>query len=177
MSHEPETPFDSIEGSYQYVDMLAEAIEEVVPTLKPAIKWPNDVMLNDQKVAGILAETTWDGVELVAIVGVGVNVNSSPADLVPFGATSLRAASGGAVDRGHLLRALVRRLDNWLALPVEQLHAAWQSLLWGRGQRLRLVDIGGEEEVVVLGADPDGSLRVRLPDGTERTTTTGELIV
>ena len=156
---------------------LVEAIEEVVPTLRPAIKWPNDIMLNDQKVAGILADTTWDGVELVAIVGVGVNVNSSPADLVPFGATSLRAASGGAVDRGHLLRALVRRLDNWLALPVEQLHAAWQARLWGRGQRLRLVDLGREETVVVLGADPDGSLRVRRRDGTERTTMTGELIV
>jgi BirA family biotin operon repressor/biotin-[acetyl-CoA-carboxylase] ligase len=156
---------------------LVEAIEQVRPQLKPAIKWPNDVMVNDRKVAGILAETTWDGVELVAIVGIGVNVNSSPPDLAPFGATSLRLASGSSVDRGLLLRALLHSMDNWLRPPVEQLHAAWQSLLWGRGQRLRLVDIGREEEVVVLGADPDGSLRVRLPDGTERTTTTGELIV
>jgi hypothetical protein len=39
------------------------------------------------------------------------------------------------------------------------------------------VDLGREEEVIVLGADLDGSLRVRLADGTERTTTTGELIL
>jgi BirA family biotin operon repressor/biotin-[acetyl-CoA-carboxylase] ligase len=156
---------------------LVEAIEELRPALKPAIKWPNDVMLNDRKVAGILAETTWDGRELVAIVGVGVNVNSHPPDLVPFAATSLRLACGSAVDRGLLLRALVRSLDAWLARPVEHVHAAWQSRLWGRGQRVRLVDLGRDETVVVLGADADGSLRVRLLDGTERTTTTGELIV
>jgi BirA family biotin operon repressor/biotin-[acetyl-CoA-carboxylase] ligase len=154
---------------------LVEAIEDIQPTLKPAIKWPNDVLLNDRKVAGILAETTWDGVELVAIVGVGVNVNSSPPDLIPL-ATSLRLASGQHVDRGDLLRAFVRRLDQWLSRPHAELHGAWQARLWGHGQRLRLVDLGGEEEVVVLGAESDGSLRVRLADGTERLTTTGELI-
>ena len=137
------------------------------------------MLLNDRKVAGILAETSWDGVELVAIVGVGVNVRTAPADLAPVGgaATSLRVASGQDVDRGRLLHAFVRRMDAWLARPPEDRHAAWQARLWGRGQRLRLLDLGRDEEVVVLGADPDGSLRVRLPDGTERRTTTGELIL
>jgi BirA family biotin operon repressor/biotin-[acetyl-CoA-carboxylase] ligase len=156
---------------------LVEAIEELWSHVKPAIKWPNDVLLNDRKVAGILAETTWDGVELVAIVGVGVNVNSSPPDLSPFPATNLRDASSRDIDRGLLLKALVHRIEIWLSRPASELHAAWQARLWGRGQRLRLVDLGREETVVVLGADPDGSLRVRLPDGSERTTTTGELIV
>ena len=63
-------------------------------------------------------------------------------------------------------------MDAWLERPAAELHAAWQARLWGRGQRLRLLDLGREEEVVVLGAEPDGSLRVRLPDGTERRTTT-----
>src|SRR5579859_664395 len=51
---------------------LAEAIEHVLPALHPSIKWPNDVLLNDRKVAGVLAETTWDGEQLVAIVGVAL---------------------------------------------------------------------------------------------------------
>jgi BirA family biotin operon repressor/biotin-[acetyl-CoA-carboxylase] ligase len=157
---------------------LAEAIEDILPSLKPAIKWPNDVLLNDRKVAGILAETSWDGRELLAVVGVGVNVRTELADLADVGgtATSLRVASGQAVDRGRLLHAFVNRLDAWLERPSSDRDAAWQARLWGRGQRLRLVDLGREEEVVVLGAAPDGSLRVRLPDGTERSTTTGELI-
>jgi BirA family biotin operon repressor/biotin-[acetyl-CoA-carboxylase] ligase len=157
---------------------LAESIQELLPALTPAIKWPNDVLLDDRKVAGILAETTSDGHELVAVVGVGVNVNSSPPDLEPVGAaaTSLRIACGQPVDRGQLLLTLVRRIDLWYDRPWPQLHAAWQARLWRRGQRLRLLDLGREEEVVVLGAELDGSLRVRLPDGSEHHTTTGELI-
>jgi BirA family biotin operon repressor/biotin-[acetyl-CoA-carboxylase] ligase len=157
---------------------LAEAIEDVLPELRPTIKWPNDMLLNDRKVAGILAETSWDGLELVAVVGVGVNVNTELPDLalIAGAATSLRVAAGQAVDRGRLLHAFVQRMEAWLERPAAECFAAWQARLWGRGQRLRLVDLGREEEVVVLGAEPDGSLRVRLPDGTERRTTTGELI-
>jgi BirA family transcriptional regulator, biotin operon repressor / biotin---[acetyl-CoA-carboxylase] ligase len=158
---------------------LAESFQELLPTLAPAIKWPNDVLLNDRKVAGILAETTSDGQQLVAVVGVGVNVHSDEATLAPVGgtATSLRIASGLDIDRGQLLVTFLRQMDTWLARPWPELHAAWQARLWGRGQRLRLLDLGREEEVVVLGAELDGSLRVRLADGTERHTTTGELIL
>ncbi|MGI9147715.1 MAG: biotin--[acetyl-CoA-carboxylase] ligase [Chloroflexota bacterium] len=157
---------------------LSEAIEDVLPGLKPAIKWPNDLLLNDRKVAGILAETSWDGLQLVAIVGVGLNVSTDLAELAMTGgaATSLRLASGRDVQRGALLHAFVDRIDDWLAQPAAVCHAAWQVRLWGRGQRLRLADLGREEEVVVLDAEPDGSLRVRLADGTVRRTMTGELI-
>src|SRR5207302_1684231 len=74
---------------------LAEAIEEVVPALRPAIKWPNDLMLDDRKVAGILAEASSDGQALTAIVGIGLNVNTLPAELAHVGpaATSLRVAA------------------------------------------------------------------------------------
>jgi BirA family transcriptional regulator, biotin operon repressor / biotin---[acetyl-CoA-carboxylase] ligase len=158
---------------------LVDAIEEVLPGLRPAIKWPNDVVLNDRKVAGILAESTWDGQQLLAIVGVGVNVRTDAASLAAVGAPaiSLSLASGRDVDRGDLLLSLVRKMDTWLERPSADLHAAWHGRLWGRGQRLRLLDLGRDEEVVVLGAEPDGALRVRMADGTERRTTTGELII
>ena len=158
---------------------LVEAIDEVAPGLHPAIKWPNDVLLGDRKVADILAETTWDGQELVAIVGVGLNVNTSPADMQPLqrAVTSLRAASGQRVNRTHLLHAFVRHMDTWLEQTSAVLSTAWQAHLWGRGQRLRLVDLDLDDLVVVLGVDPDGALRVRLPDGTVHRTTTAELIL
>jgi BirA family biotin operon repressor/biotin-[acetyl-CoA-carboxylase] ligase len=158
---------------------LVDAVEELLPGVRLAIKWPNDVMLHDRKVAGILAESTWDGQQLLAIVGVGVNVNTPAADLAAISgtATSLKIACDHHVDRGQLLAALIRHMDAWLERPVAELVSTWQGRLWGRGQRLRLLDLGCEEEVVVLGAELDGSLRVRLLDGTERTTTTGELII
>jgi BirA family transcriptional regulator, biotin operon repressor / biotin---[acetyl-CoA-carboxylase] ligase len=155
---------------------LVEAIEELMPDVKAAIKWPNDVLLSDRKVAGILAETSSDGLHLVAVVGVGVNVNTESAELTPLHATSLRQVGGHDVDRGELLLAFLRRMDYWRERPSMELHEVWEARLWGRGQTLRLLDLGRIAEVVVLGAEPDGSLRVRLPDGTIHRTTTGELI-
>jgi BirA family biotin operon repressor/biotin-[acetyl-CoA-carboxylase] ligase len=148
---------------------LAEAIEQVAPGARPAIKWPNDLMLDARKLAGVLAESTSDGERSRVIVGIGVNVTAAPPE-VPT-ATCL-----GSVDRGALLQAFVGRLDAWLARSPEAARAAWQTRLWGRGQRLRLVDLDADERVVVLGVEPNGALRVRLADGTERASLTGELL-
>ena len=158
---------------------LIEAIERLLPELRPAIKWPNDVVLGRCKVAGVLAESASDGEQLLVVVGVGVNVASSADELITVGgrATSLALAVGRPVDRGALLRLFVDRLDAWLARSLDEARAAWQARLWGRGQRLRLADPDRVQDVVVLGADADGALRVRLPDGSERRTTTGELIL
>ena len=156
---------------------LIEAIEALLPGTSAAIKWPNDVLIDGRKVAGVLAESTTNGIELTIIVGIGVNVAIPVHDLAAPGATTLEAACGRAVDRADLLERFVRRLDAWLARPPSQLQAAWEARLWGRGQRLRLVDLGRDEDVIVLGVGADGSLRVRLADGAERVTTTGELIL
>jgi BirA family biotin operon repressor/biotin-[acetyl-CoA-carboxylase] ligase len=152
---------------------LVEAVQPLLERGSAAIKWPNDVMLDDRKVAGVLAETTWDGHRLQAIVGVGLNVAAAPE--MP-GATSLAFHTDGPIDRGDILLRVVERLDHWSTLPDNQLHAAWQSHLWRRGQRLRLLDLGREENVVVLGAGPDGSLEIERADGTRYFTATGELL-
>jgi BirA family transcriptional regulator, biotin operon repressor / biotin---[acetyl-CoA-carboxylase] ligase len=153
---------------------LAEAIEQVAPPAAPRIKWPNDLVIDGAKIAGILAESFFNGERLRVIVGAGVNVNAAPAG-VP-GATYLAETTGRPIDRGALLRAFVGRLDAWLDRSPEASRAAWQARLWGRGQRLRLLDLGADQSVVVLGVEPNGALRVRLADGTERACLTGELL-
>ncbi len=158
---------------------LVAAIDYYLPDAATAIKWPNDVMLDDGKVAGILAETSWNGQQLDVLVGVGLNVSAAPGDDVP-GATSLQAArpAGAApLDRGDVLLTFVSQLQARCDEPEADLAAAWDARLWRRGQRLRLLDGGGEEEeVVVVGGQADGALRVRGRDGRERITTTGELL-
>jgi BirA family biotin operon repressor/biotin-[acetyl-CoA-carboxylase] ligase len=158
---------------------LVEAIEQIAPGLRPAIKWPNDVLLDGRKVAGILAEATFDGQQQTAIVGLGTNVATPAAELAGIGqpVTSLSLAAGRPVERGRLLLALTARLDAWLERPEEALRQRWEERLWGRGQRLRLAEIDGERDVVVLGVEPDGALRVRLVDGRIIRTVTGELIL
>ena len=155
---------------------LASAIEDVAPNVLPAIKWPNDVLIDGRKVAGVLAETAWDGREFVAIVGVGVNVSAS-SEIDTLGATSLSHHARQPIARADLFEAFVRQLDAWRRRPTGALRTAWQARLWGRGQRLRLADLGHEEDVTVLGVTSDGSLRVRLANGSERVTSTGELIL
>jgi BirA family biotin operon repressor/biotin-[acetyl-CoA-carboxylase] ligase len=89
---------------------LTQTIECLIPKLQPAIKWPNDIVLLDgAKVAGVLAESTWDGEQLVVIVGVGVNVDVPTQILASIGraATSLSAAAGEPVDRADLLLGLL----------------------------------------------------------------------
>jgi BirA family biotin operon repressor/biotin-[acetyl-CoA-carboxylase] ligase len=157
---------------------VCEAIERLAPGLKPRIKWPNDVMLGGRKVAGVLAEGSWVGGALCLIVGIGINVSTGADVLAATSAvaTSLRAA-GAEVERGPLLIAIVERLAWWLGQPLDRLHPAWQDRLWGIGQRVQLAEAGHDIEVVVLGVADDGRLRVRDPDGSERLTLTGELVL
>lgn len=156
---------------------LIDAIDNLTLAAKPAIKWPNDIMLDDAKVAGILAETSWDGRELVAIVGVGINVRTSESDLAVLDrpATSLAVATAAPVHRPALFTMLVDRMRVWSLQPWPALQAAWSARLWGRGQRVLLQDLGTRQDVVVIGVSSDGGLRVRMADGTERTTISAEL--
>jgi BirA family biotin operon repressor/biotin-[acetyl-CoA-carboxylase] ligase len=139
-----------------------------------AIKWPNDLMLDDCKVAGVLAEATWHGDHLHAIVGIGLNVAAAP-DLPQT--VALAAYADQPIDRGNLFLSYIDRVERWLHEAPDHLHATWQQHLWGRGQRLRLADLGRTEEVVVVGVEHDGALQVELADGTRQVTTTGELLI
>jgi BirA family biotin operon repressor/biotin-[acetyl-CoA-carboxylase] ligase len=96
---------------------VAQAIAEVTG-LEPTIKFPNDVLLDGKKVAGILAESS-DG---RVVLGIGVNANQT-ADQLPRDAqtepTSLRLELGEPVERPELLAAILRQ--------VEQAYGAWVS--------------------------------------------------
>jgi BirA family biotin operon repressor/biotin-[acetyl-CoA-carboxylase] ligase len=81
---------------------------EAVAGLRPGLKWPNDLVVDDAKLAGLLAESVVDGDALRAlVVGMGLNVTAAPAEA----ATSLADATGATVDRRPLLDAWLQRLD------------------------------------------------------------------
>jgi BirA family biotin operon repressor/biotin-[acetyl-CoA-carboxylase] ligase len=136
------------------------------------IKWPNDIMLGEEKLAGILVEARGDS----AVVGIGVNVDTRadefPSDL-DYPATSLRIASGKPVDREAFFCALIGRLKAWIASPIPFAEFIAQqvkpiSLLIGReieygidGEKRRgwAVDLGESGELVV---DPGDGSRIAL---------------
>jgi BirA family biotin operon repressor/biotin-[acetyl-CoA-carboxylase] ligase len=159
---------------------LCEAIERLL-ALEPQIKWPNDVVIEGRKVAGVLAEATDDGRHRTVVVGVGVNVNLAPEELADLpNATSLAIEAGHDAHRGELLTLMLERFDSWLNRPAGQrddaLWRAWNGRLWGRDQEVGIADGADRIRAVVLGGDRDGTLLVRLADGSTRRIVAGELL-
>jgi len=88
-----------------------EAVQTFLPPdLTAAIKWPNDILVGEYKLAGILCELFDDA----AVIGIGINVNTTgfPEDL-RRPASSLRMLSGAEQDRDAVLKTVLDRLDHW----------------------------------------------------------------
>ena len=104
----------------------AVAVAEAVPA-DCLIKWPNDVLLDGRKLAGILVEGRPQ--EGWAVLGIGLNVSTPaadfPAELRDI-ATSLAAALGEAPDTEEVLAALLARLDTRLASPLDEVLEEWR---------------------------------------------------
>lgn len=101
---------------------VAEAINQMT-SLQPGIKWPNDLLIQDKKIAGILAELDSGGLPpRFVVLGVGVNVNLQPTDIpdeIRDTAGSLLAATGKTWDRSALLGIILEKIEgNYLGLKA-----------------------------------------------------------
>jgi BirA family biotin operon repressor/biotin-[acetyl-CoA-carboxylase] ligase len=157
---------------------LCEALEKA--GLKAKIKWPNDVLVNGRKVAGVLAEAVWTGEAVDSIIiGIGVNVlraSVPPNDANLFPATSLEA-EGGLADRPHLLHDLLAALLNLRPkVGAPEFIAAWNAALAFHREAVRVWRDEGDSLVgEVSGLETDGSLTILLPDGSSRSINFGEV--
>ncbi|MDX9864175.1 MAG: biotin--[acetyl-CoA-carboxylase] ligase [Anaerolineaceae bacterium] len=149
--------------------------------LHPAIKWPNDVLLDGRKTAGVLAESTWqNGKPQAIILGIGVNVglaSAPPADQVQFPATCIEAAAGKPVDRFDLLAALLTALFTWREqLPTPAFLQAWEKRLAFVGEQVQLIQ--PDQQTItgrLTGITPQGGLCLTLPDGTQTSFAAGDV--
>ena len=150
--------------------------------LDARIKWPNDVLVEDRKVVGILTEmeAEVDRVHFV-IAGIGVNVNTPPDAFPPElrdKAGSLRAALGRPVERvvvlARLVAALEARYATWRRDGLAPLLPAWAARDALAGRTVAVGDAAGTLLGRVLGVADDGALRLDV-DGVERRVTAGEV--
>ncbi len=115
---------------------VASALREQAE-LDAVLKWPNDVLVDDRKLCGVLAEVPEAG---AAVLGIGLNV-STRADELPQSAptppTSVLLAGGSTTDRDTLLRAVLRSLGDVLA-DVDASRAAYRERCSTLGRRVRL---------------------------------------
>jgi BirA family biotin operon repressor/biotin-[acetyl-CoA-carboxylase] ligase len=152
---------------------VAETVEAAAG-LSAQIKWPNDVMLNRRKVAGILAEVS-DG---TVVLGIGLNVNQAR-DELPSDATtepgSLRTLTGSTFDRAALVGSLLFRLeqayDGWLHGGLAALYGEIGARDFLRGRRLA---VDGEAATGVM-IRPDGRLELVTDAGESRVVESGEV--
>ncbi len=156
---------------------VAEAVETVVP-VQVALKWPNDVVIGERKVCGILSENAGDAL----IVGIGINANV-PVETMPpevaARATSLHLAAGRTVDRSVLLEALLDRLAHWYdrwAAGDDAVLEGWIRRDVTQGTRVTVGGPGSTIEGIAEGVDVDGALRLRLASGDVRRVLAGDVI-
>lgn len=156
--------------------MAAIATAETIMALcqiKIDIKWPNDILINKQKVAGILIENAFEGNNLsYVIVGIGVNLNQKTfPENINHLATSLFLETGSFINRDVFLVTLLEKLSNWYKILKNQsdkVRTHWETLSsFAYGKEIKVVVKGESLTLTTMGLDPSGALRVRASDGRE----------
>jgi BirA family biotin operon repressor/biotin-[acetyl-CoA-carboxylase] ligase len=144
---------------------LARAVEQVA-AIDVALKWPNDLVVGDRKLAGLLAEAESDAL----VIGAGCNVNwETFPDELEGTATACNLEAGHAVDRDALLDAYLDELVATRAAGAPLLDE-YRARLATLGLRVRVRHVRGDDiEGIALGVTDDGALVVRDDVGVEHT--------
>jgi len=150
----------------------AQAIKEITG-LKPVIKWPNDLLINDKKVCGILTELDAEIDRInYTIVGIGINVNNSLDDCLKKKATSLIKETGSKISSVKLLRSFLKYMDkNYCKLISDDygyIRDLWFSYSNIIGKEILVRDEKDVTAGVVLDVDNDGCLILENNDGVKR---------
>lgn len=162
---------------------LAEAVEEFTHR-RPAIKWPNDILYDGRKLAGILTEASCD-VERVryVVLGIGVNVNYAIERMPPEirqRATSLMEIAGKPLSRESFLQRLIHGIERCYGeleqAGFEALAPRWQSYFAWRGKRVRVELLDQVTAGTAQGIDRDGALIVVDDSGAAQRIVAGDVI-
>lgn len=156
-------------------DALGSAIRPAPAGLR--LKWPNDILIDDEKTGGILIESSTIGETLVAVVGIGLNVATSPQGIDR--PTTHLAAHGASPGAPMLLPFIAAGMESWLATWDEgrgfaAIREAWLNRALPIGERLTINT--GQDRVLgtFAGLDPDGALLLDV-DGSARRFTFGDV--
>lgn len=162
---------------------VADGIRQVTG-LDTLIKWPNDIVLNQKKVCGILTEmsTEIDYINYV-VIGVGINVNQeSFPDIIRDTATSLKAETGRSFRRSEIIAAVMERFEKYYEtfLKTEDLSGiqeTYNNILANRDKDVRVLEPGNEYDAHAIGINEKGELIIKTPDGTKKNIFAGEVSV
>jgi BirA family transcriptional regulator, biotin operon repressor / biotin---[acetyl-CoA-carboxylase] ligase len=170
-------PLITLAAALAVHDALLEAY-----SLKTDIKWPNDILSNNRKLCGILAETVDTTVGRALVLGIGINLTSSafPPEVHEI-ATSVQLETGKIPDLETILRSLIIALERRYEMLQsvrggEAILREWSiRSSYASGKRIRVAD--GKEifEGTTRGLESDGALRVETDEGEIRTVRAGDV--
>lgn len=163
--------------------VLALSAAKILESLsfQPVLKWPNDVLLSNKKVAGILAESTPLSDQLCLIIGIGLNINMPESILqtIDRPATSLLVEKGHPYEIETVLELLQRQflidLDTFLEKGFHSFLDQYKHLL-SKQKQIRFHDNRMVWEGEFHQINDDGSLSLILTDGTTKTFFAGEIL-
>jgi BirA family biotin operon repressor/biotin-[acetyl-CoA-carboxylase] ligase len=140
--------------------------------LHSVIKWPNDILVDSKKIAGILLESRKSGRKTLSVVGIGINVCQTKTFFanIPLEtpAISLAMKLGQRPSRNKLLRTLLEQLEYWIDTASEnpeKLLNAWKRHNRQIGSRIELESDGKQYSGTCVGIDPAEGLIVHLDRG------------
>lgn len=175
------------QNASQLTFLAAIAVAETVKGFirkSPEVKWPNDILIDGRKAAGILLEmdTELDRVNFV-VVGIGVNLNMRRDDLpesIKKTAVSLFDKTGADVDRAEFAARLYSIFEKWYKIyervgfsPVLD---EWKGYFGCAGRPVKVNSVGASIEGVCMGVDVDGALLVRVSSGKVERVLSGDVV-
>jgi len=158
---------------------LYEALSLFAPSI--GIKWPNDLLINGKKIAGILTEMNVDKHGVAVVIGMGININPPlqgwPSDMrTP--PTSLNQHSQQKVTKDAVLQAVLETLDTWYSRFLKDgftpVFDAWQKAHLANGKNVSVYDGKHYIQGIALGLAEDGRLRL-LVNGQEQRIIAGDV--
>lgn len=150
--------------------VAALAVHDVVRSMVKAevkIKWPNDILVERRKIAGILIQNDLMGENVSSsVIGIGLNVNNTVFDEGIL-ATSMALECGGTADRWHVLSRLCERLEErWKDVEHgDDLSGPYAAELWARGRWTEMTLDGASIMARPMDVDPSGRLILELEGG------------
>jgi len=160
-------PRIEVDDRFDISKFVALGIKECLDTLavgKVEVKWPNDILIEGEKVAGILIENSIQGLKIGAsIIGIGLNVNQTIFPKFKRNATSILLSSGSPHSVEEIFDKILNSIYSYYKNSMinrKELHQSYINSLYGYGIPMRFIDVEGEFTGVIIGVLPNGNLQV-----------------
>lgn len=163
---------------------VRKAVVTCFPALNPSLKWPNDLLIDDKKVAGILLESLLGHTHSSSpklIIGVGINLHACPTGIERPVTTLSEAAGSQTVSVGDMAGAFIKAWQSaytlWQQEGFNAIRSYWLEYALGKEKALTVATQNSRISGIFKGIDEEGSLILELASGDKYIVRTGEVFL